>query len=78
MKTSMFLFFGKNGYHTISIYESCMTSFFFDGDNSNFFQNKIETPPKFFVFFQPRIEFLYPNKHFPKTILCASFIFFSA
>ena len=48
-KNDVSFFFRKKGYHTISIYEKCMTSIFVDGDNKVF--SKLKLPQNFFVFF---------------------------
>ena len=74
-KKTMLLFFGKNVYHTISIYENCMTSIF-SMATTKIFQNKIEIAPKFFCFFfQPQIEFFTQTNTFQKTNFACNFVF---
>ena len=77
MKKKMFIFLEKmvNGYHTISIYENCMTSVFFTVF-SKFFSSDIEIAPVFFC--QAQIEFSTQTNIFQKTILHANYNFLSA
>ena len=72
-KQTMF-FLKKKGYHTISIYENCMTSIFLMATLKSF-PIKIEIAP---IFFSTAKLTLYSNKQFLKTKnLHASFSFLS-
>ena len=75
-KKQCFFFFGKNGYHTFSIYENCMTSNFLMA-TTKIFQDKIEIAPKFFDFFLNRkLNFLLKQTLSKKKFFVCKFCFF--